>query len=284
MSLHDQKDFLKQIPPFNRLNKQELELCTKSMNIGYYPKETIIISATNIQDFFFLIIKGEVTEYNNDELVAVYHEEDSFDADSLMYEKTTSTFVVSDDLICYEMDKKSFLNLLANNKEFKTFYLNNLTSRLQSLKHQETRNEMSEFMIAKVSEIYLNKICLVDSECNLKEAIEKSIDYKTSTIIVEDKIKNAYGIITDSVLKKEVLLKGFGLEISVMKIATFPFICVDYEDFLFEVLVILTKRNIKRIGVKKDGKLIGTIDQIDILSFFANHVYLILLKLIRQRI
>lgn len=273
MSLHSQKEFLSAHHPFDKLSQLELDLCLKNINIAYYPKDTIIISPTNIAKHFFIIIKGEVNEYNNEELTTIYQNNDSFDADSLMYEKTTSKFIVSKDLICYELDKKIFLKLLEDNKSFKEYYLHNLTNRLQALKKQEYMNDITGFMVARVNEIYLNKVCIVESNTPLSQAINKSIEYKTSTIVVE---KNGqFGVITDSDLKKKVLIKNLNLESNSIDIATFPFLCVDYDDFLFQVLLLLTKHTIKRVGVLKDGKLIGTINQIDILSYFANHIYLI---------
>ncbi len=277
MSLHSQKEFLSAHHPFDKLTELELDLCQKNINIGYYPKDTIVISPTNISSHFYIIIKGEVNEYNNEELTSVYHPDDSFDADSLMYGKTNSTFKVVEDLICYELDKKIFLKLLEQNDKFKSFYLQDLSNRLQSLKKREYTNDMSGFMVAKVSELYLHKACIVQGNITINDAIFKSIEYKTSTIVVEH--KSQYGIITDSVLKKDVLLKGCNLSLQVKDIAKFPFICVKDDDFLFQVLLILTQHTIKRVGVLKDGKLIGTIDQVDILSYFANHVHLIAVQI-----
>ncbi len=277
MSLHDQQEFLQSIHPFDKLDNTQLQLCQKHINIGYYPKDTLIISPTNIANYFFIIIKGEVNEYNNDELSAVYHSEDSFDADSLMYGKTNSKFVVSEELICYELDKKAFLDLLNLNQSFKDFYLKDLSSRLQSLKKREYSNDMSGFMVARVNEIYLHKPCIVNVDTSINDAIKKSIEYKTSTIIVKNNDK--YGIVTDSVLKKEVLLKNKSLNDNIDDIAVYPFVCVDYDDFLFQVLLLLTQHSIKRVGVLKQNELIGTIDQIDILSYFANHVHLIAVQI-----
>ena len=278
MSLHDQEAFLKSIPPFDKLSQMQLEFCQKGMNIGYYPKDTVIISPEKISDHFFIIIKGEVNEYHNEELTTVYHEQDSFDADSLMYEKTQSRFVASDDLICYELDKKTFLNLLEQNQRFKNFFLKDLAARLQTLKNKEYGNDMSGFMVSKVSEIFLHKPCIVQADETLAKAIEKSITFKTSTIIVQK--DSQYGIITDSVLKKEVLLKGKKIEeVNAGDIAIFPMVCVLEDDFLFQVLLTLTAKNIKRVGVMKDDILIGTIDQIDILSYFANHVSLVAIQI-----
>ncbi len=273
MSLNSQKEFLSSYHPFDKLSQFELNQAIQNIEIGYYAKDTTIISPTNIPDNFFIVIKGEVNEYNNDILTAVYHIDDSFDADSLMYEKTTSLFKVADDLICYELNKKTFLNLLKTNEKFKEYYLQNLSNRLQSLKTKQYDNDMSSFMVSKISELYLHKACIVSGQTILKDAIAKSLDYKTSTIVVLHDKK--YGIITDSILKKEVLLKDANLLISSFKIANFPLICVKYDDFLFQALLTITKHSIKRVGVLKDDKLIGIVDQIDILSYFANHIHLI---------
>lgn len=273
MSLQSQKEFLQSHHPFDKLNQFQLELCVKNIDIGYYPKDTIIISPEQIADHFFIIIKGELNEYKEDELVTVYHSDDSFDADSLMYGKTQSTFKVVEDLICYELNKKTFLHLLEENERFKKYYLQNMSDRLQNLKTKEYANDMSGFMVARVSELYLHKPCIVDASETISQAISKSIELKTSTIIVQK--EDQFGIVTDSVLKKDVLLKNRDLEQSIDSIAVYPFLCVDHEDFLFQVLLIITEHNIKRVGVKKDGKIIGTLNQIDVLSYFANHIHLI---------
>ena len=279
MSLHSQKEFLQAHHPFDKLNQFEIELCMRGMDIGYYPANTTIISPTKIPDRFFIIIKGEVNEYLDGELSTVYHPDDSFDADSLMYGRTASTFKVVEDLICYELNKKVFLKLLEENDGFKAFYLQDLSKRLQSLKKKEYKNDMSGFMVAKVSELYLHSPCVVDGSSSIDDAITKSLEYKTSTIVVED--GERLGIITDSILKKDVLLKGCNLSLQAKDIARFPFVCVEYDDFLFQVLLVLTEHTIKRVGVLQDGKLVGTIDQIDILSYFANHVHLIATQILK---
>ncbi|MCG3720457.1 DUF294 nucleotidyltransferase-like domain-containing protein, partial [Aliarcobacter butzleri] len=109
----------------------------------------------------------------------------------------------------------------------------------------------------------------------LIDAIEKSMQFKTSTIIVK-KSDGGYGIITDSLLKVKVLLQGRDLTIPVRDIAIFPLLTIQKDDYLFEALTILIKRNIKRIGVtNNNGEMIGILEQIDILSHFANHTYVI---------
>lgn len=281
MSLHDQKNFIKEIHPFEKLTEFELDRALKNMDIAYYPKDTVLISPEKISDYYFIIIKGEVNEYNNDELTFVYHEQDGFDADSLIYHKTESKFVVNEDLICYELKKSIFLELIGTNKKFESFFLKNLTARFQTLKNKEYGSEISSFMFARVCDAYIHEPCIVDKECSLKDAIAKSITTDTATIIVKNDEK--YGVVTDSDLKKDVLLAGKDLSIPIGEIAKYPFICVQKDDFLFSVLLLIVKHSIKRVGVLEDGKIIGLLNQMDILSFFANHSHIVTVKIDRAK-
>lgn len=109
MSLRDQKEFLSQIHPFELLNEKQMDKCIKHMDIAYYPKDEILITPEKIPEHFFIIIKGIVHEYNeNEEILVDFHQQDSFDANSLIYGKTKNNFKVYEDLICYEIEKSFF--------------------------------------------------------------------------------------------------------------------------------------------------------------------------------
>ncbi len=274
MSLRDQKAFLSNIHPFKVLNENQMDKCINNMDIAYYPKDSTLINPENIPNYFFIIIKGIVHEYKNEELVMNYHHEDSFDANSLIYGKSKNTFKVYEDLICYELEKKIFLDLIEENSEFKNFFLNNLVHKIQTLKNKEYTSELSSFMISRVEDTLIHEACIVEENTKLTDAISKSIEYKTSTIIV--KKENQYGIITDSLLKMKVLLEGRDLNISVENIAIFPLLTVKHDDYLFEALTLLIKKGIKRVGVvNNNNQLMGILEQLDILSHFANHTYVV---------
>ena len=275
MSLRDQQSFLSNIHPFEELTQKQMDVCIRHMDISYYPKDTILLSPTKIHDHFFIIIKGTVHEYNEeDELIMDFHYEDSFDANSLIYGECKSTFKAYEDLICYELEKNTFLKLLEENAKVKDFFLNNLVNKFQVLKDKEYASDLSSFMIARVEDTVLHEPCIVQKDTKLIDAIEKSIEYKTSTIIVQ--YDEGYGIITDSQLKMKVLLKGRDLNIPVSDIAIYPLLTINKDDYLFDAFSMLIKRSIKRIGVTNtSGEMIGVLEQIDVLSHFANHTYVV---------
>ena len=276
MSIQDQKTFLSNIHPFQVLTSFEMEMCIKHMDIAYYPKNSILISPVKIPNYFFIIIKGSVYEYSNDDVVLMdYQHQDSFDSNSLIYGKCENTFKVFEDLICYEIEKNTFLKLIENNQQFKEYFLNDLVNKIQNLKDKEYTSELSSFMIAKIQDTLIHEACIVNENTQLLNAIQQSMEYKTSTIIVKTN-DNQYGIITDSILKTKVLLASRDLTIPVKDIAVFPLLTININDYLFEALTILIKKNIKRIGVvNNNNEMVGILEQIDVLSHFANHTYVV---------
>lgn len=276
MSIQDQKTFLSNIHPFQVLTPEQMEMCIKHMDIAYYPKDSLLINQEKIPNYFFIIIKGSVYEYSDENIVVMdYHYQDSFDSNSLIYGKCNNTFKVYEDLICYELEKNTFLKLLELNQQFKDYFLKDLVNRIQTLKHKEYTSELSSFMIARVEDTLIQDACIVDENIKLIDAIEQSMEFKTSTIIVKNH-QGKYGIITDSLLKIKVLLEGKDLSIPVKDIAVYPLLTVFNDDYLFEALTMLIKKNIKRVGViNSKFELIGILEQVNVLSHFANHTYVV---------
>lgn len=276
MSIQDQKTFLSNIHPFQVLTSEQMEICIKHMDIAYYPKDSLLINQEKIPNYFFIIIKGSVYEYSDENIVVMdYHYQDSFDSNSLIYGKCSNTFKVYEDLICYELEKNTFLKLLELNQQFKDYFLKDLVDRIQTLKHKEYTSELSSFMIARVEDTLIQEACIVNENTKLIDAIEQSMEYKTSSIIVKNQ-QGKYGIITDSLLKTKVLLEGRDLSIPVKDIAVYPLLTVFNDDYLFEALTMLIKKNIKRVGViNSKFELIGILEQVNVLSHFANHTYVV---------
>lgn len=279
MSLQDQASFLKSIHPFELLTDQELSNAVNAMDISYHQKDTILVSPEKLPEFLYIIIKGEVGEYLNDELTKVYHNSNSFDADALIYNKTKDTFKVHEELVCFEMKKKDFLKLLKSNREFGAYFLTDLANRIQSAKQKEYSNQLTGFMVAKISESYLHKPCIVAPETSIMDALMKMESIDSNCIIVNDEEESSFGIVTDSILRKNILYNDYDKFGPIGPIALRPIISIEKDDFLFNALLKLTKNSIKRIVVTEKGEIVGILEQLDILSYFANHSYLVTMQI-----
>lgn len=279
MSLYDLEAFLRSIHPFQLLSKEEISKAIRAINIAYYKKDTILLSPQKEASFLYIIIKGEVGEYHEEELIKVYGTSNSLDADALIYGRSEDSFVVLEELICYELKKSDFLALLDSNASFKAYFIQDLANKIQSAKQKEYTTELSGFMMARVQDSYLHEPTIVEKECSIMSALREMEEKKSSCIIVKNIEKAQYGIVTDSIVRKHVLFNDYDKNGAIGPIALHPIVSIDAEDYLFNALLLFTKYSIKRIVVTKKDEIIGILEQLDLLSYFANHTYLVAVQI-----
>jgi CBS domain-containing protein len=83
------------------------------------------------------------------------------------------------------------------------------------------------------------------------------------------------GIVTDTNLREKVLLAGKSSDDAIGEIATYGLITIERSDFLFNALLLFTKYSVKRLVVVEGDKIVGILEQLDLLSHIANHTHLI---------
>lgn len=273
MSLFDQKALLMSIHPFDLLGERMIEKLMTQMDIAYYPKETVLIAPRVRAESLYIIIKGIVNESVDGELQNVYGERDSFDANSLIYGNTQSTFSVAEDLICYELPKESFLNLLQDVEPFQNYFMQDFITKHQNLKERQHQNELTPFMVSRVDEIYLHTPCFVEADTSIRDALRKMADQDANVILV--KKGDEIGIVTDTNLREKLLLSDKSRNDPIHEIATYGLITIERSDFLFNALLLFTKHGVKRLIVVDNDTIVGILEQLDLLSHFANHTHLI---------
>lgn len=281
MSLLDQRKLIESIHPFELLSSVELDTLMQKIDIAYYTKDTLLFSKSLPSVAFYVIIKGSVHEYVDEELHNVYGEGDSFDADALIYAKTQSRFVVDEELICYEIKKEDFLELMQN-KKVQSFFLQNFVSRHQHLKEYDAQSDFTPFLMAKVSDIYLHNACVVKEDESIIESLRKMKEYQARVIVVKSE-EGAYSIVTDSNLIDNLLLGDISKSEKIATIATHGIVSIDVNDFLFNALLLMTHNSVKRVVVTKEQRIVGILEQLDLLSFFANHSHLIAVQIDRAK-
>ncbi len=278
LSFEDQKAFLRDICPFCELSDDQLDRVIEQIEIGFYSQGSTLIAMGASTDRLYLVIKGEVSAYDAHEtLIRVYHAKEGFDSDALIEGASSLRYEVDEDLICYELSAKGFMHLFETSEPFRRFYLMDMVDRINYLKKHETQSDLSTFMVARVSDTYLHDPLIVSEETPVIEALKRSVQARSSSVVVDG--KDGYGIVTDSDIKNMLVDDTLRLHAPVASIAHFPLISVEEEDFLFNVYLQLIQRNIKRVGVLRKGELVGMLEQIDVLSYFANHSHLATVKI-----
>jgi len=105
----------------------------------------------------------------------------------------------------------------------------------------------------------------------------KQKELKANVIIVQE--EDDYSIVTDSNLRDNILLGDISVEDEVNRVATKGLVSIDINDFLFNALIIMTHQEIKRLVVFDGEKIVGILEQLDLLSYFANHSHLVAVQI-----
>ena len=276
MSILDQRKLIESVHPFELLSSSELDNLMSKIDIAYYAKDTLLISPTLASISFYIIIKGSVNELVDDELHNVYSSGDSFDGDALIYSKTDSKFVVAEELICYEIKKDDFLELM-HNKKIQSYFLQDFITRHQQLKEHELSSELTPFLISKVSDMFLHNACVVSCKESIIEALKKQKELQSDMIIVKG--EGSYGVVTDRNLRDMLLCGSFDVDKEIGSIMSEGIVSIDINDFLFNALLVMTHKSIKHLVVMDNEKIVGVLEQLDLLSYFANHSHLVAVQI-----
>ena len=99
----------------------------------------------------------------------------------------------------------------------------------------------------------------------IQEVAEKMNTLNVSYVIIVDKTK-PIGIVTEKDFAAKIISKGQPLFTEIHKIMSSPLITVSPEKTIPDIIEIMKKREIHKLPVTKNGKIIGMITAIDIVK------------------
>jgi len=266
-------DSIKEHPPFSLLDDAAFDILQKNMRIGYYPNSTVLVSSKQSFDIVYLVIKGQVEARSDEELLYVYGNNDIFGGiEVLKKEPSTYEYIVTQELICFEISKSVFIELCDKYTSFRDYFFLSLVDKANALKNKREYEFMSDLMVSRLEKSLLHTPCIVDGSATVVSALEMMENMRVSSILVKN--REGYGIVTDTDLRHYILNSKNIDQIS--QIQTYPMITAVEGEFLFNILLLMTQRSIKHLPVfSKDNELIGVLELIDLVSFFSNQAYLV---------
>ena len=254
-------------PPFDRLTSQEVETLRAALDIAYFrPGETII--AQNVPaSALFVVIKGTVEERDGSDLLALLGPKDSFDSRALVHGKSGHAFVAREETLCYTCPKGVTLGLIQSNPRFASFFYREISHKLDELARDEEERRYGSLMRARVSELFLHPPAFIDASDTIEAAGHLMREIDSNALFVRD--GERIGIITGMNLSKAVVLRRQPIETPVREFAHFDVVTLRPDDFVSAALVLMTKRNKRRVAVHDGERYVGILEDIDLLGFLA---------------
>jgi len=272
MSLLEVKSFVSGIKPFNHLSQSELEEVCEHLDIVYFQNDIEILSPDQEVDFLYFMIKGVVQEKDEDEVVSVYVENEFFDPSILIKNDIKNRYVTIQETICYALPKDVFLKYMYKNLELESYFFSTISQKLNNSIHDDKSKELLSFAVARVEDAHLQKTIYVNENETIHNTVQRLIDNKVESILVE-RADGEIGIVTDSDLVKKALYNRIDLDTPVSQITTYGLEKINSTDFLFNAQLIMSKKKLKRLLVINEDEIVGTLDIVSLNSFFASHTY-----------
>lgn len=280
------------IPPFDLLTGPEQDKVLAAVDIVYYPLGQTILAPGAALDHVMVVIKGLLAEKNDGDLVTVHGPGDLFGA-SLMFSPAENRAGVSCDIqeeaLVYLVPTRLITDLCRSNAAFEQFFTQSLSERIAARAQAESARGMASFMVAKVAQAYLHPAIFIDGTQTLRDAATcMKTDKATSLLVIagDDRV----GVLSGSDLRDHAIVEGKPLDTPVVDCATFDTVAVHEDEFLFTAQVLMTRHNIRRLPVLRQGAqqidrqgIVGVLELIDLLGYMSSHSHLVAIQVDRAQ-
>lgn len=273
MSIADIRLFLQNTYPFELLLPSQIERIVDSIDIIYY-KENQKIEET--EEFLYIILKGAVVQKDSEGRdINFYGEKDSFDYQQI-YSKSENNFFTVEESVFYRIPIGLIKEIATENPDFSAYIRKTTKEKLSSLASE------NPYLFARIKDIPIAQPLVVDSSTSIWQAVDQMTKGSALSILV--KFEDGYGIVTDSDLRRKVILERSNIDSPISEIANRNIISVKDTDFLFDAIITMMKHNIKRVVVKNDkDEIVGVLNEVDILTQYSNQPHFIAIKIERAK-
>jgi len=269
MSLADIKLYLKSITPYQFLTENQLDKIINNTDIVYLKENKQVEDTKNN---IYIVLKGLIVEIDKEGKEVEYYPKDAtFDIKSIKNGNSENIFIAKEEAILYKIPKAIIKQIFEENKEFQNYFLKSLSERLSSLSQTDT------YLFSKIKDIPFSKPVILDKNLPIIEAVKEMDKQKSTSIIVD--FGESYGIITDSDLRKKVIIAQKDINLPIKEIANKNLISVNIDDFLFDAIMKMIKHNIKRVVIEDKGKIVGILNETDLLTLYSNQPQFLALKI-----
>ena len=118
----------------------------------------------------------------------------------------------------------------------------------------------------KVGDIMKTSLVAITESATVQEAAKIMKSRDIGSILVKDKNKKIYGILTDRDLVEKVLSKGLKSNTGIAKFISKPLVGIRPDSDISEAAKLMGNEDLRRLVVFKEGKVIGILSEKDIVK------------------
>ena len=267
--------------PFDCLTSSEQRRLRDSLDVAYYPEGAVLLELGAEPSHLWVIIKGYVTQFDRNEVVATYGPDDSFDGRALVTGKSSHRFIATEEVVAYQLAKHTVTELIAENPTFGALLFSDLSQKLSALSQRQNQQELQSLTLSRVDEAFIRSTPVVDATDSVLAVVQVMHSQKVRAVLVRDHqaSTNRTGVFTSTSLQRAILDGRALSELPVNGFTQYKLATVRPSDQLGDALVSLLSKRVHRLVVAEGEQLLGVLEALDLFSFLSNHSHLIAVKI-----
>ncbi|MBI9041663.1 DUF294 nucleotidyltransferase-like domain-containing protein [Lutibacter sp.] len=294
-------DFLKNFPPFDVLEKEQLFNIASNVKVTYIEKDSFVFRQDELPHQNFYIVKdGAIGLYRTMEsdhiLIDICDEGDIFGLRPIIQnDHYLMSAKANEETVLYAISVEILKEIIKTNEKANKYIIASFSSNIKTpyaktnngqlfanVNSLETNNAFSEVQTAQYSK---NPITCLKNATIQEAALIMSDKKVGSILIVED--KKPIGIITDKDLRLKIATGIISIDKNVSKIMSFPVITFPEKITIAEAQIAMIKHKITHLCITKDGspnsELVGILSEHDIVVLHGNNPSVLIKELKRSK-
>ncbi len=295
-------DFLKNFPPFDVLEKEQLFRIASNVKVTYIEKDNLVfMQEEEPHETFYIVKDGAIGLYRTLEndliLVDICDEGDIFGLRPLMQnDHYLMSAKANEESILYAISVEILKEIIETNVKVRKFLIASFSSNIKTpyaknndgqlfanVESLETDNSN----VSNIQTAAYSKNPITSSKNNTIKVAAQIMSTKRvgSILIVEN--KNPIGIITDKDLRLKIATGLVSIDEKVTEIMSTPVITFPEEITVAEAQLAMIKYKITHLCITKDGtpnsELIGLLSEHDIVVLHGNNPSVLIKELKRAK-
>lgn len=286
-------NFLSKNPPFDSLPMEALKKAASSIDVSYFRAGSTILSYGEDINELYIIRSGVVELHRRrGELYNRLDRGDIFGEMGLMTNnKVKFSAKAIEDTLIYRLKGSAFYDFCKEYEEFFDFVEIENSTRLRHAVSSATPD--NELTTAKVKTLLSREAVFLSGDDSIHKAAQIMTDENVTAVLVidpeheksddEPEESKFIGILTDRDLTTRVLAHGLDSDTSIRDIMSTELIALDHNDYVFEAMLTMLRRNIHHLPVLRDKNPIGILEITDIVRYESKSSLLLVSTIFMQQ-
>lgn len=295
-------DFLKNFPPFDVLEKEQLFKIASNVKVTYIEKDNFVFKQEeNPHEHFYVVKDGAIGLFRNIDneqiLVDICDEGDIFGLRPLIQNDLyLMSAKANEESVLYAVSVEILKEIIETNHKVKKFLIASFSSNIKTPYAKGTNGQLfaniemlqtsnSSFTEIQSAEFSKNPVTTLKTS-TIKEAAKIMSEKRVGSILIVEN-KNPIGIITDKDLRQKIATGLFSIDENVTAIMSSPVKTFKQKITVAEAQIAMIKNKITHLCITKDGtnktELIGVLSEHDIVVLHGNNPSLLIKKVYRAK-